>query len=65
LGLWRRHGLEKVAEAVMMGLERWKKSDDWNRDGGRYIPMPATWLRQRRWEIEDKTDQPKLQSGAW
>lgn len=37
---------------VMNGLALWKMSPDWNRDNGRYIPYPATWLNQRRWEDE-------------
>ena len=33
-------------------LDEWKESDEWNRDGGQYIPHPATWLNGRRWEDE-------------
>ena len=29
-----------------------KKCEQWQREGGRYIPMAATWLNQRRWEDE-------------
>ena len=28
------------------------QSAQWNRDGGRFIPNPATWLKQKRWEDE-------------
>jgi len=28
------------------------QTDDWLKDGGRYIPHPATWLNGRRWEDE-------------
>lgn len=27
-------------------------SQDWTKDGGQYIPLPATWLNGRRWEDE-------------
>jgi hypothetical protein len=27
-------------------------SEQWRRDDGRFIPHPATWLNQRRWEDE-------------
>ena len=30
-----------------------RKSAQWQKEGGRYIPFPANWLNQRRWE-----DQP-------
>ena len=43
----------KVPLAVLLSaLEQQKQSDQWNRDGGQYIPYPATWLNQRRWEDE-------------
>jgi hypothetical protein len=30
-------------------IARAKQGDDWQRDGGKYIPHPATWLNQKRW----------------
>ena len=39
-------------EFVMDGLAKFTASDDWLRDGGKYVPHPATWLNQRRWEDE-------------
>ena len=41
-----------VFEKVMEGLRRWKASDQWTRDGGRFIPNPATWINNRQWEDE-------------
>ncbi len=35
-------------------LETQKRSDQWNSDGGQFIPYPATWLNQRRWEDDPK-----------
>uniref|UniRef100_A0A6M3KMZ6 Uncharacterized protein n=1 Tax=viral metagenome TaxID=1070528 RepID=A0A6M3KMZ6_9ZZZZ len=36
-------------------------SDQWQRDGGRFIPYPATWLNQGRWddEIKDLQEYPE------
>lgn len=28
------------------------RSESWQRDGGRYIPHPSTWINGRRWEDE-------------
>lgn len=39
-------------DKVLAGLDEWKASDQWERDGGRYIPHPATFLNQHRWEDE-------------
>ena len=39
-------------QTIMDALEKVKRSPQWNRDAGRYIPNPATWLNQERWEDE-------------
>lgn len=39
-------------EVLVNALEAQKLSDQWKKDGGRYIPNPATWLNQGRWEDE-------------
>jgi hypothetical protein len=33
-------------------IEQQKKSADWLKDNGQFIPHPATWLNGRRWEDE-------------
>lgn len=35
---------------IMDALDKQKRSEQWQKDGGRYIPLPTTWLRGRRWE---------------
>jgi biotin operon repressor len=37
-----------VAEMVA-AVERQKRTQDWQKDGGKYIPLPASWLRAERW----------------
>lgn len=54
-------GPELMAK-IMDGLRKWITSDQWTRDGGRFIPYPATWLRKRRWE--DNIEQPVPSSPA-
>ena len=39
---------------ILSALEIAKTSGDWLRDGGRYIPYPATWLRAMGWEDEQQ-----------
>lgn len=43
----------KILASVRDNVNR---NQQWHRDGGRYIPMPATWLNQTRWldEIPDE-----------
>ena len=40
--------LEKIIAAIGKQIE----SEQWTKDGGQYIPHPATWLNGHRWEDE-------------
>lgn len=44
---------EALLTKMLSSLERQKNSIQWMKDGGQYIPYPATWLNNRRWEDED------------
>jgi hypothetical protein len=44
---------------VMAGLERWKASAQWERDGGRYVPAPYKFIRDGLWK-----DNPPKGEGA-
>ena len=47
-----------VALPVLLeALEKQKKSAQWVKDGGVFIPHPATWLNGKRWEDELLPDQ--------
>jgi hypothetical protein len=48
---WRK--LRPTAAGVMAALDWQTKSAKWREDGGKYVPMPATYLNQRRWEDEN------------
>jgi len=34
-------------------IEQAKKSEDWIKEKGKYIPYPATWLEAKGWEDEE------------
>ena len=38
--------------AILRAIEAQKKSEQWQKENGKYIPNPATWLNQERWEDE-------------
>jgi len=40
----------ELVEVIMAAIAVASASDDWKREGGRYIPYPAKWLSGRRWE---------------
>ena len=46
---------------ILTAIEQSKKSTDWQKESGQYIPYPATWLNAKGWEdIPDQ--QPKRES---
>ena len=50
---WRKLNPDLALCRVMSAaLERDKRSRDWLKDSGAYIPHPSSWLNGRRWEDE-------------
>ena len=50
---WRAWEKLKPDLCVVEAALAWQiRSDQWTKDGGQFIPHPATWLNQRRWEDE-------------
>ena len=43
---------DALVSRILGALENQKAGDDWTREGGRFIPHPATWLNGARWEDE-------------
>lgn len=41
---------DDLMEKIMDALFAAKESEAWVKDGGKFIPYPATWLNGRRWE---------------
>jgi hypothetical protein len=54
---WDKRRPDADLLAVMLrALERQQHSPDWQKESGRYIPYPATWLNQARWTDEVDAD---------
>ena len=43
---------DELLGVMLSSLERWKRSREWLREGGQYIPHPSTWLNAKGWEDE-------------
>jgi len=41
---------DELLGTILRAVEEWSKSEAWLKDDGKYIPLPATWLRGNRWE---------------
>ncbi len=43
---------EQLLATMIAKIEQAKKSEQWLKNGGQYIPYPATWLNAKGWEDE-------------
>jgi len=53
-----------LAAKMVAAVNAQKQSAQWKKDGGQYIPNPATWLNQGRWQDEDSGLADDLYAGA-
>lgn len=51
-----------LLDTILMAVEKQKQSADWQKESGKFIPYPATWLNGRRWE--DETEGSGIASGS-
>lgn len=50
---------EKMTQKIIESVKACKKTEQWKKERGQFIPMPATWLNQQRWEDDpDSFEQP-------
>lgn len=47
-------------QAALDALDKWKKSEQWQDDGGRFVPGLAKWLSQRLWECPPEPAKPEV-----
>lgn len=53
---WRkRRPTPEVMTQIVAALAWQRQQDSWLRDGGRFIPHPATWINAGRWQDEPST----------
>jgi len=57
--VWRKAGVNGHLTDVLSAVAAQKQSDQWKKDNGQYIPNPATWINQRRWEDGESTVEAK------
>lgn len=57
---------DELLRTILSAIETWKKTDDWMKDGGKFVPLPATYIRGKRWEDElpKTTARPSKEVGA-
>lgn len=50
LAAWHRQCCDTTVQEVCLHLRQQAGSADWQKEGGKFIPHPTTYLNQRRWE---------------
>ena len=50
----------QLRATILTAIQRAMTSADWTKDNGQFIPHPATWLNQKRWE-----DEPEQRRDVW
>lgn len=62
---WIKGHCSGLTDSILAAVKREREGEEWNRDHGKYIPHPTTWLNQKRWEdvatIEVNGHSPKPQ----
>jgi hypothetical protein len=49
LNVWTNKKLEPIGDEVIDGLEAWKQSAKWTKDGGEYAEGAHIWLANQQW----------------
>ena len=51
--IWKKIKVSgELLNIVLAAVEKQKQSKQWTKENGQFIPMPATWLNQERWDDE-------------
>lgn len=56
--------LNGCLETVLKDVTEKAQSESWTKQNGQFIPNPATYLNQRRWEDSFPTGQPNIFAGS-
>lgn len=61
LSIWLRKKYEDQTKTILAHVSILKTSEDWTKDGGKFIPAPMTYLNQRRWDGNEGQEAPSKQ----
>lgn len=54
---WKKHKRHFTTDKILRSVHTHKKSKDWKKDGGQYVPNPSTYINQHRWEDDLTSEQ--------
>lgn len=61
LKAWGKATDKPKIEVILKAIDEQKRSKDWNKEHGQFIPEPATWINNGRWDdvVEVDSDFPQ------
>ncbi len=51
---YRLNVTDDLLQKIITAINKQKLTEEWQKENGRFIPYPDTWLKYRRWEDETK-----------
>lgn len=57
---WKAAKDKPPLSEILEAIAKQRATDQWQKDGGQFIPNPSTWINQGRWadEIESEPESP-------
>lgn len=56
---------DALLSTMLSALDTQKHTHDWTKEEGQFIPLPATWLNQARWEDEVPAQKVQADESDW
>ena len=53
---WAKATDKPGVQEIIGKINELKSTNEWQKDGGQFIPHPATWLNEGRWDDAVKVD---------
>lgn len=47
---------DELLATMLAAIAAKRQTHDWTKDGGKFVPLPATWIRAERWNDESGVD---------
>ena len=56
---------DALQASILKAIEIQSQGEDWRKEGGRFVPHPATWLNGKRWEdVQQHGDENRMSKFA-
>ncbi len=55
----------ETVQAIIKAIGEQKESANWQKDLGQFVPYPATWLNQKRWQDDPQIENSEPEDPTW